>query len=175
MQGLTKLFCLHATSCRCKYWHNWFMCLCLMCVWLLYLYPGQLWRPNLALLGVVWWPRWLWCGCRGFPPSASPHRPAPSGGDGGPLHSKPTAPHMPRGGTDQSPPHPDIPTCPYQGRLAARRSRGSGLTQHPTHTLLHWEESFTREPRNWSHRERFQRHGKRHGLGMKKKSEICWS
>lgn len=125
-----------------------------------YLYLGQLWRPDLSLLGAVWWPRWFWGSCSGLPPPPSPHRPAPSGGDGDPLYTEPAGPNLPGWGAYQSPSHPDIPTCPHQGCIAPRGRGCSGLTQHPTHTFLYWEEDFAREPGDRSHRECFQRHGK---------------
>ncbi|KAF3855116.1 hypothetical protein F7725_023171 [Dissostichus mawsoni] len=86
---------------------------------------------NAPLLGDVRWPRGLRGGCDGFPPPASPRGPAPSGGVGDHLHSQPAAPNVPGGGAYQSPPHPDVPARPHPGRLAARRRRGSGFTQHP--------------------------------------------
>ncbi len=130
-------------------------------------YVGQLWRPDLPLLGVVRWSCWLWGGCSSFPPSTPPHRSAPSGSDGDPLQSEPAAPHVPGGWAHQSPPYPDIPARPHQGCLSPRRCRCPRLTQHATHTLLHREESFAREPGDRSHRECFQGYGKRGVLGMK--------
>lgn len=127
-----------------------------------FLHAGKLWRPDLPLLGIVWWPRWIWGSCSGLTPSPSPHCSAPSGGDGNPLQASPAATHMPRRGTHQSPPHSDVTTCPYQGRLAPGCCRGSRVTEYPTHTLLYWEEGFTWKLGDWSHRERLQRHGKRH-------------
>lgn len=127
-----------------------------------FLYAGQLWRPYLPLLGFVWWPCWLWGSCSSLTPSPSPHRSAPSGGDGNPLHAKPAATHMSGWGTYQSPPHSDVTTRPYQGRLAPGCCRGSRFTEYPTHTLLYWEEGFTWEPGDWSHWECLQRHGKMH-------------
>lgn len=122
---------------------------------------GQIWRSDAELLGAVWRPRWLRGCCHGFTPLASSHRPAPSGGDGDPLHSQPAGSHVSGRGTHQSSPHPDVPACTHQGSIAAGCSRGTLLAWKPTHALLYWEEDFTGEPGNRSNWECFQRHGKR--------------
>lgn len=134
-----------------------YLCVCLTPS----LYPGLLWRPNFPLLGVVWWPRRLRGGCGGLPSSPSPHRPAPPGGEGDSLYSWPAATHVPGRGTHQPPPHPDISARPNEGGITQGCRRCSGFPQQPADTLLYWEEGFSREPGDWSHRECFQRHGKR--------------
>lgn len=128
------------------------------------LYLGQLWRPHIPLLGIVWWPRRFWCSRCGLSPSPSPHCSAPSGGAGDPLHTSSSAPDLPGWGAHQSASHPDVAARPNQGRIPPRCRGGSRLPEQPTHTLLHREESLTREHGDGGHRECFQRHGKRHVL-----------
>lgn len=122
---------------------------------------GQIWRSDAELLGAVWRPRWLRGCCHGFTPLASSHRPAPSGGDGDPLHSQPAGSHVSGRGAHQSSPHPDFSACTHQGSIAAGCSGGTLLAWKPTHALLYWEEDFTGEPGDRSNWECFQRHGKR--------------
>lgn len=117
--------------------------------------PGHR-RDQPVLLVPVWWTRWVRGSCGRFQTAAAPYPGAAAGDRGHPEeHSRPPTDLPGRRAWQPIQQQQDADT----GSLPAGWCGSPGLTQHPSNTLLHWEEDPTWVPGYWGHRKCIQGNG----------------